>query len=129
MNANLRTWLYGITGTILALLVGYGVLTQDRAALWAGLAAAVLWAASDLTAIRNTTSIGRAALYGVGLAIISLLVGYDILAEQQAPLWAALLAGVFGVGTNVLKVAHVTPDAKADEVFPDGEPLDGEDEL
>jgi hypothetical protein len=128
LNANGRTWLYGVTAAVLALLVGYGLLTQDQAALWAGLVAAILWALSDLTAIKNTTSVGRAALYGVGLAIVGLLVGYNVLNAQQAPLWATLLAGVFGVSTNLVKAAFATPDVKGDDDFEPGEPI-GEDEV
>ena len=123
LNANARTYVYGVAVVAIALLVGYGLITQDQAPLWLGLIGAVLWAAGNLTAIRNTTSVGRAALYGVGIAVVALLVGYNLLSSTQAPLWIGLLGGVLGLGTNALALSKVTPDVKADEVFAAGEPL------
>ena len=123
LTSDARKYLYGVAAVVIALLVGYGLLTQDQAPLWLGLVGALLWAAGNLTAIIHTTSVGRAALYGVGLAVVALLVGYDILNDAQAPMWVGLLGGVLGVGTNALSFSKVTPDVKGDEVFLDGEPL------
>lgn len=124
-SAEGRKYLYGLAGTVIAVLVGvYGVLTEDQAAVWLALVGAVLWAAGNLTAIRNTTSVGRAALYGVSLAVLAVLVKYQIIDNNEMTLWAGVLAAVFGVGSNAMAFVKVTPDVKADEVFPDGDPLD-----
>lgn len=37
-----RLWLYGVAGAVLAVLVGYGLLTETEATLWAAVAVAVL---------------------------------------------------------------------------------------
>lgn len=123
MNSTLRSYLYGVAAAVVAVLVVLGYLTDDAAPLWLALIGAVLWAAGNITAIVNTTSVGRAALYGVGLAVLALLAKYGIVDQTQIPVWGALLAAVFGVGTNALALTKVTPDVKPDEVFPDGEPL------
>jgi hypothetical protein len=120
MSSDLRKYLYGVAAVAVALLVGYGLLTQDQAPLWLGLIGAILWAAGNLTAIQHTTSVGRAAVYGVAVAVVALLVGYNLLAPTQAPLWLALLAGVLGVGTNVLAFTKVTPDVVPGVVVDDG---------
>lgn len=39
----------------------------------------------------------RVYLYDVGLAVVALLVGYGILAEEHAVLWVGLLAPLLGV--------------------------------
>jgi hypothetical protein len=127
LTAKARAYIYGVAAALVAALVVLGYVTEDVAPLWLALVGAVLWAAGNLTAIAHTTSVGRAALYGVGLAVLALLARYQIVDQTQVPVWGALLAAVFGVGTNVLALAKVTPDVKADEVFLAGEPLEGED--
>lgn len=41
----------------------------------------------------------RDRLYPISLAVIALLGGYGLLAEQTIPLWIALAAAVLGTGT------------------------------
>lgn len=121
-----RLYLYGIAAAAVAALVVLGVVTDDAAPLWLALVGAILWAAGNITAIMHTTSVGRAALYGVGLAVLAVLAKYGIVDQTQIPVWGALLAAVFGVGTNALAAAKFTPAVKGDEVFLDGEPMEGE---
>lgn len=49
-----RLWLYGIVGAASPLLVAYGAVTQDQAALWVGLAGAVLGTGGNALAAANT---------------------------------------------------------------------------
>lgn len=104
-----RTWIYGVAAAVVAILAGYGLVTDELAPLWLSLIAAVLWALGNITAIMHTDSKGRMALYGVALAILALLVGYRVVSAEQASMWGALAAAVFGVGTNVLARTKVTP--------------------
>ena len=38
-------------------------------------------------------------LYPVALAVLALLGGYGIIADEMIPLWGALAAAIFGLGT------------------------------
>lgn len=58
---------------------------------------------------------GRAWLYGVALAIIALLVGYQVLGAEQAPLWVALVTALLAVAP-VTALRNLTPDPERDEV-------------
>lgn len=40
----------------------------------------------------------RSWLYGIALAVLPILVGYGILTEAEAPLWAALIGSVLVPG-------------------------------
>ena len=128
LSAEARRYLYGIAAAVVAALLGLGIITAEQAPLWLAAAAAVLTAAGNLVAIANTTSVGRSALYGVALSAVALLVVYNILPGEQAPLWLGVLAALLGIGTNSLAATKVIPGEKADEVFVDGEPL-GEGEI
>jgi len=57
--------------------------------------------------ILNRTN--RAWLYGISAAVIALLVGYDIIGGEQAPLWLAVVGGLLGVAAPVVAVTHLTP--------------------
>jgi predicted small integral membrane protein len=124
---NTRLYLYGIASAVVAALVAYGVIAAEQAPAILALVGAVLWAAGNVTAIVNTTSTGRAALYGVGLAVLAVLLTFRFITEEQVGVWGVVLAAVFGVGTNALAATKFTPALKADEVFAAGEPLEGED--
>lgn len=128
-----RKWVYGVAGAIIALLVGYGALSAELAPLWLSLVGALVWVIGNITAIKNTDSVGRAAVYGLAIAVVALLVGYRVLEQEQAQLWTLLAAVVFGVGTQGLAAINVTPDEPADDDYeeslsdPGIEELDGED--
>lgn len=47
LSPTFRRWLYGVALAGIALLVGYGVLTEDQGLLWAGLLVPVLGIALD----------------------------------------------------------------------------------
>jgi hypothetical protein len=53
---------------------------------------------------------GRTAIYSVALAVIALLVGYQVLAEEQAPLWVALVTALLALAPATA-LGHITPDA------------------
>lgn len=41
-NNPVRVWIYGLIGPLAAVAVGYGLLTGEQAALWIGVATAVI---------------------------------------------------------------------------------------
>jgi hypothetical protein len=57
---------------------------------------------------------GRAWLYTVALAVIALLVGYQVLGEAQAPLWVALVTALLAVAPATA-LGHITPDPEGDD--------------
>ena len=60
-----------------------------------------------LTNIDETT---RAWLYRVSLAVITILIGYGILAEGEAANWALLVGAVLGFGDGLLATANTSTD-------------------
>lgn len=67
---------------------------------------------------------GRKYLYGVTIAVILVLTGYDIITADKAPLWLALAAAVLGIVAPAVAIKHVPA---ADDANPDflGEPERG----
>ena len=62
----------------------------------------------------------RRWIYSITIAVIAILVGYDVLTESQAPLWLALAAAILGVAAPVTALKHVTPDkVEVDMDFPE----------
>ena len=61
----------------------------------------------------------RQWIYAVALMVVPLLVAYDALEPDKAPLWLALAAAVLGVAAPATALANMTPDdneyATADE--------------
>jgi len=57
---------------------------------------------------------GRAWLYTVALAVIALLVGYQVLGAEQAPLWVALVTALLAVAP-VTALRNLTPDPEGDD--------------
>lgn len=51
----------------------------------------------------------RQALYGVALAVIALLVAYNVIADESAGLWAALVTALLAL-VPVTALRHITPD-------------------
>lgn len=49
-----RTYLYGVTGAVLVLLTGYGLMSDEKALLWANLTALVLVPAVEKARSRVT---------------------------------------------------------------------------
>lgn len=50
-KARNRKWLYGVTVAVLAVLAGYGVISDDQVPLWLALVGAVLGIASPAMAL------------------------------------------------------------------------------
>lgn len=50
LNSNVRLWLYGLVGALLAVLLGYKILDPASVPLWLALAAAALGVGSNATA-------------------------------------------------------------------------------
>lgn len=57
---------------------------------------------------------GRAWLYAVALAVIALLVGYQVLGAAEAPLWAGLVTALLAVAP-VTALRNLTPDQTEDD--------------
>ena len=51
-----RAWIYRVSLAAIALLVGYGIITEGEAANWALLAGAILGMADGLLATANTST-------------------------------------------------------------------------
>jgi hypothetical protein len=52
----------------------------------------------------------RQYLYSIALVIVPLLIMYDVLDAQAAPLWLALVAAVLGVAAPVAALMNMSPD-------------------
>lgn len=50
---------------------------------------------------------GRKWLYGITIAVIGVLTGYDVITDDKAPLWLALAAAVLGVVAPAVAIKHV----------------------
>lgn len=61
----------------------------------------------------------RQYLYAVALMVVPLLVAYDALEPDKAPLWLALAAALLGIAAPATALANMTPEdvdyATADE--------------
>lgn len=51
----------------------------------------------------------RKYLYAVTIAVVAVLVGYDVIASEAAPLWLALSAAVLGIVAPATAITHMTP--------------------
>ena len=55
-----RTWLYGLLAPVIALLVGYGILTDQHAELWIAVVTAALGITGTESARKQVTPLARA---------------------------------------------------------------------
>lgn len=60
------------------------------------------------------TAKGRTWIYGVALAVIALLVGYQVLSSDQAPLWVALVTALLALAPATA-LGHITPDPESED--------------
>ena len=51
----------------------------------------------------------RKYLYAVTIAVVAVLVGYDVIAGEAVPLWLALAGAVLGIVAPVTAITHMTP--------------------
>lgn len=58
----------------------------------------------------NLPAVWRRYLYLLTAAAIPILVAYDVVSEETAPLWANLAAALLGTSSAALAVANLTPD-------------------
>jgi len=67
----------------------------------------------------------RAYLYRISGVIVPVLIAYDALEANKAPLWLALVAAVLGVAAPATALANLSPDpseyATVDEFEIEGE--------
>ena len=95
-----RERLYIVAAALMTVLVSFGVLNDNQAALWSSFAVAVSGA---IFAIVNAETNWRLALYTVAGAAAALFQAYGILGDAN---WAAitgLVAAVLGVSTAAAK--------------------------
>lgn len=52
----------------------------------------------------------RKWIYMVALAAIALLITYDLLSPEQAPVWSALIAALLGLTAPALALSNLKPD-------------------
>lgn len=59
LTPTVRKWIYGLAAPTLGLLIGYGIIDQAQAALWAALVGAVL--VPGMAALHTDSGYGRHA--------------------------------------------------------------------
>lgn len=74
---------------------------------------------------RLMTRQARKYLYTAAVAAMALLVAYDVISPQSAPLWLALVTAVLGLAAPVTALANLTPQpsdiADSQEIEIEGE--------
>lgn len=112
--ADVRALLYTLLPILSTLLVGYGVVTDDKAQLWAGLVTAVL---GPVIAAFNAKSVSafRTAFYSVLGAAQAVVVGYGIATDAQFTTWMPLVVALVGSAAGGVAAANTdtTPSAGA----------------
>jgi hypothetical protein len=110
---------YVLWPALASLLVARGVLDDSHAALWGGLAAALLGPGIAFVFARDVSTF-RAAFHALALVAQALLVGYGLLSDHQVGIWlpvvttvvAFLTGGVAAANTNTtpaLDARHSVP--------------------
>jgi hypothetical protein len=66
----------------------------------------------------------RKYLYAVTIAVVGVLVGYDVIAGEAAPLWLALSAAVLGIVAPATAITHMTPAPS--DIADSDEPIAGD---
>lgn len=63
----------------------------------------------------------RLYLYSIAMMVVPLLVAYDALDANRAPLWLALAAALLGIAAPATAIANISPDPDdiANAVEPD----------
>lgn len=110
--ADVRAMLYALLPIFSTLLVTYGVLTADKAQLWAALVTAVL--GPVIAAVQaHTVSAIRTGLYALLGAVQAVVVGYNLLSDAQFSTWLPLVVALVGTAAGGVAVANTdtTPAA------------------
>lgn len=111
MLFNIKSWsdvraaAYALLPILSTLLVGYGVLDEQKAALWAALATALLGPVIAFVQAR-TVSRFRTAFYAVAGAAQALAVGYNLATDDQIAPWLPLITALVGAAAAAPAVAN-----------------------
>ncbi|WP_367582271.1 hypothetical protein [Tsukamurella tyrosinosolvens] len=103
--ADLRAALYALLPIVSTLLVTYGVLDETKAALWAGVATAVLGPVIAAVQARTVSSF-RTAFYALAAAVQAVVVGYGIVTDAQIGVWMPLVTALVGAAAGSVAVAN-----------------------
>lgn len=66
----------------------------------------------------------RKYLYAVTIAAVAVLVAYDVISGEAAPLWLALGAAILGIVAPATAITHMTPAAS--DIADSPEPIAGD---
>jgi hypothetical protein len=66
----------------------------------------------------------RKYLYAVTIAAVAVLVAYDVISGEAAPLWLALGAAVLGIVAPATAITHMTPAPS--DIADTSEPIAGD---
>jgi len=66
----------------------------------------------------------RKYLYAVTIAAVTVLVAYDVISGEAAPLWLALGAAVLGIVAPATAITHMTPAPS--DIADSSEPIAGD---
>lgn len=58
------------------------------------------------------TKKNRAYIYTLAGVIVPVMIAYNIIEPEQAPMWLAVVAAVLGLAAPVTALSHMTPDDK-----------------
>lgn len=110
--ADVRAALYTLLPIVSTLLVGYGVLNDAKAQLWAALVTAVLGPVIAAVQAHDVSNVRTAiyALLGTGQALV---VGYGLTSDAAFAHWLPLVVALVGTAAGSLAVANTdtTPAA------------------
>lgn len=118
MLFNIKSWadaraaLYTLLPIISTVLVGYGVLTADKAQLWAALVTAVLGPVIAAVTTRGVSAI-RTAFYAVLGTAQALTVSYGLTTDLAFARWLPLVVALVGTAAGSVATANTdtTPSA------------------
>lgn len=119
MIFNIRSWadvraaLYTLLPIVSTLLVGYGVLTTDKAQLWGALVTAVLGPVIAAFNARTVSTI-RTAFYSLLSAVQALVVGYGLTTNAAIDYWMPLVVAIVGAAAGGVAVANTDTTPAAD---------------
>lgn len=103
--ADFRAFLYVLLPLVSALAVGYGYVDESQAALWTGLATAVLGPVIAFVNSRDVSTF-RAAFYAVFGAVQLIAIGYGLVTDAQVGVWLPLVSAFVGVSTGGVAAAN-----------------------
>lgn len=103
--ADFRAFLYVLLPVVSTLLVGYGVVTDNQAQLWAALVTAVLGPVVAAFNAKNVSA-ARTAIYAVLAAGQAVVVGYGLATDAQFATWMPLVVALVGAAAGGVAAAN-----------------------